>query len=191
MRRKTPKPEPQPERESDRILPATPRQKTRLPAVLGRGQPPHRPTRHSRRTVVAWAQVGRTQDEIAAKLRIDTKTLREHYRMELDTALPEANAKVGGKLYSECKRGNMAAIKWWEQTRAKMVPAMAVYATVDDRTMSSSDAKARFLQGVMNLIAADQIEGEQRPPDEPDPGVPKVIDVTPEPEQDDGDGVME
>mgnify|MGYP006093489037 FL=1 len=61
--------------------------------------------------------VGRPQEGIAAILGIDVKTLRKHYRVELDTAAEKANAKVSGALYNKAIAGDSTAIIWWEKTR--------------------------------------------------------------------------
>ena len=47
----------------------------------------HEPTAETRSNVKALASVGTTQEHIAIYLDIDVKTLRKHYRRELDTAL--------------------------------------------------------------------------------------------------------
>ena len=51
------------------------------------GRPPHKPTRDSRATVADYALVGFAQYVIAKKLKIDPKTLRKHYRFELNTGM--------------------------------------------------------------------------------------------------------
>lgn len=89
--------------------------------------PPHAPTPESRAQVSALYSYGITQEEIARFLSIDPKTLRLHYRDELDSAHVKANAKVGqflfqnasgatlanGATHSDCVRAAM----FWAKTR--------------------------------------------------------------------------
>lgn len=89
--------------------------------------PPHAPTAESRAQVSALYSYGITQEEIARFLSIDPKTLRLHYRDELDSAHIKANAKVGqflfqnasgqtlkdGASHSDCVRSAM----FWAKTR--------------------------------------------------------------------------
>ena len=89
--------------------------------------PQHAPTAESCAQVSALYSYGITQEEIARFLNIDPKTLRLHYRDELDSAHVKANAKVGqflfqnasgqtlanGATHSDCVRAAM----FWAKTR--------------------------------------------------------------------------
>ena len=89
--------------------------------------PSHKPTEKTRAEVSALYSFGITQEEIAKYIGIDPKTLRLHYRSELDEAHVKANAKVGqflfqnasgstlkdGATYSDCVRAAM----FWAKTR--------------------------------------------------------------------------
>ena len=56
-----------------------------VPASRGkRGRPPHVPTAENRRFVQLALACGHSEDEIAAALRITTKTLNRHYFHELE-----------------------------------------------------------------------------------------------------------
>lgn len=51
-------------------------------------------------------------------LDIDSKTLRLHYRDELDLGVIEANAKVAETLFNQgVREGNTAALIWWTKSR--------------------------------------------------------------------------
>ena len=64
--------------------------------------------------------VGLPQAEIAAFLEIDLKTLRKHYRKELDTATVKANAAVAKALFTKATKGNdTGAMIFWLKARAK------------------------------------------------------------------------
>ena len=69
--------------------------------------------------VEQMSAVGIPQDSIARVLRdgIDEKTLRKHFRQELDTAATKANAKVAGTLYNKALSGDTTAAIWWSKTR--------------------------------------------------------------------------
>lgn len=87
----------------------------------------HEPTPETRAQVSALYSYGIPQEEIAGFIGVDAKTLRKHYRHELDTAHVKANAAVGKFLYqnasgqtlkdgashSDCVRAAM----FWAKTR--------------------------------------------------------------------------
>jgi len=49
---------------------------------------------------------------------IDPKTLRLHFRKELDRGAPKANSNVAQRLYQKCMAGDITSIIWWEKTRS-------------------------------------------------------------------------
>lgn len=85
-----------------------------------RGRPKHEPTPNSRAVVQSLAVFGHQQDEIAKHIGIDAKTLRKHYRAELDEGIMKVHSAVGnfivraatgaalkegvGATYSDCLR---------------------------------------------------------------------------------------
>jgi len=78
----------------------------------------HEPTADTRQTVQLHTTVGTPQEDIARVLGIDAKTLRKHYRDELDLASAKANATIGGALFNKAKQGDTAAMIFWMKTRA-------------------------------------------------------------------------
>ena len=80
--------------------------------------PPHEPTQELRQIVQLHATIGTRQDDIAGILGIDPKTLRLHYREELDLASAKANATIGGALFNKAKGGDTTAMIFWMKTRA-------------------------------------------------------------------------
>jgi hypothetical protein len=64
-------------------------------------RPPHQPDPISRRMVDAMAAVGTPEVEIAKVLKISPKTLRKHYRDELDTGATKALCKVAQSLFKK------------------------------------------------------------------------------------------
>lgn len=78
---------------------------------------PHEPTKKTRDTVSMHAMVGTPHEQIAGILGIDAKTLRKHYRTELDDSMAKANATIGGVLFNKAKAGDTAAMIFWAKTR--------------------------------------------------------------------------
>jgi hypothetical protein len=79
---------------------------------------PHEPTNQTIELVSLHATIGTPQDVIADILDIDAKTLRKHYRKQLDHSTARANATVGGALFNKAKNGDTAAMIFWMKTRA-------------------------------------------------------------------------
>jgi len=84
---------------------------------------PYQPTPKDRAMVETMAAAGIQQDEICACLGITGKTLRRHFRAELDTAHARANASVAQRLYKAAMAGNTAAMIFWLKCRARWKPA--------------------------------------------------------------------
>ncbi len=83
--------------------------------------PSHQPLPALRRQVEAMAGYGVPEIDIARVVGIDPKTLRKHYRDELDTGHVKANAKVAENLYHKATgegREAVTAAIFWLKTRA-------------------------------------------------------------------------
>jgi hypothetical protein len=57
--------------------------------------------------------VGVPQDDIANIIGCDAKTLRKHFRYELDRGAAEADAAVASYLFANAKGGNVTAQIFW------------------------------------------------------------------------------
>lgn len=78
----------------------------------------HSPTEEERRTVKALSGYGVPQEDIAIHMDMDAKTLRKHYRRELDRGTIEANAKVAQTLFTMATVDkNVAAAIFWMKAR--------------------------------------------------------------------------
>ncbi len=88
------------------------------------------PTKQQRQHVEAMAGFGITHEDISRLVisprtneGIDTKTLREAFRKELDAGHVKANSKVGQSLFQQATGGgdwtkaNVAATIWWTKSR--------------------------------------------------------------------------
>ena len=81
---------------------------------------PCEPTPEDRRMVRAFAGFGVPQEDIARHLGLDPKTLRKHFRDELDRGIVEANAKVAQSLFHMATQGkNVAAAIFWMKARGR------------------------------------------------------------------------
>src|SRR5436309_2523378 len=84
-----------------------------------------RPTEDQRRTVEKLSGLGLPQSDIAAGIGVDDKTLRKHFRAELDMGAAKANSEVAEFLFNAAsgKRGEgSAAITtaiFWAKTRMR------------------------------------------------------------------------
>ncbi len=77
------------------------------------------PTDEQRKTVRAMSGFGIPHDDIATLLEIDPKTLRKHFRRELDRGSIEATAKVAQSLFNMATVDkNVAAAIFWMKARA-------------------------------------------------------------------------
>ena len=83
----------------------------------------YRPTEADRNTVRSMAATGFTEEQIARCLGtngLDPKTVRKHFRQELNTAHDKANAAVANKCYQMAIAGDPpAATFFWLKTRAR------------------------------------------------------------------------
>jgi hypothetical protein len=79
----------------------------------------HQPDPGQRRQVEAMAAYGIPETDISRVVGIDPKTLRKHYRDELDLGETKANAQVAGYLFNAAKSGNVTAQIFWLKTRAR------------------------------------------------------------------------
>lgn len=82
------------------------------------GLPAHKPTPEKRAQVEALAACGVPHVEIGKFLGLDPKTLRKHYRDEIDNANMRCIAAVAGSLYQQAISGNTAAMIFWMKARA-------------------------------------------------------------------------
>jgi len=77
------------------------------------------PTGEQRRLVKSLVACGIRQEEIARVIGIRSpKTLRKHFREELDRGAPEANYNVAQSLYQKATAGDTEAAKFWLKCRA-------------------------------------------------------------------------
>lgn len=105
---------------------------------LAPGAPPHEPTKTTRELVQLHTIAGTTQETIASIIGIDPKTLRKHYRDELDQSKAKANATIGGALFNKAKSGDTAAMIFWMKTQAGWKETKATEITSPDGSLNPS-----------------------------------------------------
>jgi hypothetical protein len=88
--------------------------------VLIMAHPSHRPNPGERRQVEALTAYGVPEADIARVIGIDPKTLRKHYRDELDTGSIKATARVAEFLFRKATTEGhqcVSAAIFWMKTR--------------------------------------------------------------------------
>jgi hypothetical protein len=83
------------------------------------GRRAHQPDPAQRKQVETLAAYGIPETDISKVVGIDPKTLRKHYRDELDFGETKANAQVAGFLFNAARNGNVTAQIFWLKTRAR------------------------------------------------------------------------
>jgi hypothetical protein len=129
---------------------------------------PFRPTDQQRAKVRAMAAVGVPQDQIALAVRIDAKTLRKHFREELDTAAAEANAQVAGRLFKLAMEGNPIACIYWTKARMGWVDRKEVNHTHNIGPMMTHEERLAMLE--QDPDEPPVIDGEATEEDDETPG---------------------
>ena len=91
------------------------------------------PSEEQKEIVTVMAAAGIQQDRIAACMRIDAKTLRKHFRQELDHGLDMANTEVARTLYRMAASGrHPAATIFWAKARLGWTETSKIEMTGDD-----------------------------------------------------------
>ncbi len=99
-------------------------EKSRMNKNLG-GHPKFKPTQAQRERVEELAGYGIPHADICRLIivnpetgsPIDEKTLRVHFRRELDAGHVKANSAVAGSLFAQATAGNVTAAIWWTKAR--------------------------------------------------------------------------
>ena len=82
-----------------------------------RGRPPFKPTGEQRDQVIAMSSNGVPHRQQASLIGCSSpKTLRKHFREELNIGKIQANAKVADALYQSALDGNVKAQTFWLKT---------------------------------------------------------------------------
>lgn len=127
------------------------------------------PTSDQRRTVKTMAGFGIPHTDIAPFIGIDTKTLRKHFREELDRGMTEANAKVAQSLFQMATQGkNVAAAIFWMKARAgwrekiEIKPVIGDAASLTDAELAAIIRQGESPRRVYNRIIEGTPEEDDR-----------------------------
>lgn len=77
------------------------------------GRPLFEPTNDRRNTVQAMTGLGFSQEAICVIMEIDGKTLRKHFRQELDQGKITSSLQVRRKAFELAIAGNIPMLKYW------------------------------------------------------------------------------
>jgi len=79
----------------------------------------HEPTPETRKLVESSSGLGLPHESIAVLVGIDDKTLRKHYRQELDLGKAKAHGQIAKTLYSKALGGDTTSLIWWTKTQMR------------------------------------------------------------------------
>ena len=79
----------------------------------------HEPSDEQRKLVETSAGLGLPHEQIGALVGIDDKTLRLHYRKELDLGKAKASAQIAKTLFNKAQGGDTTALIWWTKAQMK------------------------------------------------------------------------
>lgn len=99
-----------------------------------RGRPGHEPNDVTRQTVLMHVAVGTTTQDIARLLGVSLRTLKRHYREELNFGKAKANASVAGKLFNRAMNGDTTAQIFWMKASAGWSDKQQVQFSSEDGT---------------------------------------------------------
>lgn len=132
------------------------------------GRRGHEPDPTLRRQVEAMAGYGVPETEIAGMIGIDPKTLRKHYRDELDHGHTKANVRVAENLFRKATgegREAVTAAIFWLKARARWKEAsIHEHAGVPDQPITQI---RRIIIGGPPVDEADRVDRDGRPLSDP------------------------
>jgi hypothetical protein len=114
----------------------------------------HVPTDITRKQAQQAAGYGLHQDQIGSLLGIDDKTLRKHYRAELDLGRAKAHLAVASTLYDKALTGDTGAMVWYTKCQMRWSPPPAIVEISGLISISAALADAS------HRIGLDAIDGE-------------------------------
>lgn len=119
------------------------------------GRKPYEPTDKDRRQVEAASGYGLTHERIAALIGIDPKTLRKHFRTELDVGAAKADAAVANSLFENAtKHNNVAAQIWWSKARMGWTDKLTIEHSGAVETKQTIDPTKLSTAALREVLAA-------------------------------------
>ena len=115
----------------------------------------HMPTAATRELVAKCSGLGLPHESIAHLVDgIDDKTLRKHYRTELDIGRAKAHLAVASTLYDKACAGDTGAMVWWSKCQMRWSPPPAVV------ELSGLISISAALESATARLGIDAIDGE-------------------------------
>jgi hypothetical protein len=136
------------------------------------GRRAHKPDSFHRRQVEAMAGYGVPELDIARVVGIDSKTLRKHYRDELDTGQIKATAKVAEFLFRKAttdgSQAVTAAIFWMKSRAGWKEPSVHELSGRDGGPIEISEHTPRQLaRAILQILGSVRLEEEEETGDSP------------------------
>lgn len=138
------------------------------------GNPPFEPTPDQRRDVEAWVRAGCTAVDIGILLNVNERTVRRHFKRELELGRAKLKVALGGKLVKMALEGDKGALIFWLRTQAKW-NVRVEHTGADGGPIRTYDLSSlgldekRVLLGVISQLI-DQHGGEEAHGDDAGPG---------------------
>jgi hypothetical protein len=79
----------------------------------------HLPTPETQKLVESSSGLGLPHESIAVLVGIDDKTLRKHYRHELDMGKAKANGQIAKTLFQKATAGDTTSLIWWTKSQMR------------------------------------------------------------------------
>jgi len=115
---------------------------------------PFEPTAEQRRLARGMSGLGLPQEQIAMLLEIDPKTLRKHFRDDLDRGMAEANVKIAQSLFNMATTGgSVAAAIFWLKARAGWREKHDVTVKADSLEHYTDAELRQMIQAISESIA--------------------------------------
>jgi hypothetical protein len=116
----------------------------------------HIPTQNTRLTVENSCGEGMPHESIGVLIGIDDKTLRKHYRHELDMGKARANSQIAQTLFNKTVGGDTTCLIWW--TKSQMKWSAATAATAATASTASQIENVRGANIDLRALTDDQLE---------------------------------
>ena len=136
-----------------------------------RGRPEYEPTEKDHAFVTSMTMAGVQQEHIAKVIGVDKKTLRKHFRDDLDHGRTRANAHVVANLYRQATkndpRATTAAIYWTKAQMGWRETSQLEHTGRDGGPIQTEDVSARDrISGrIARLAAGNAAGGDTGEPD--------------------------
>lgn len=124
------------------------------------GRPEYEPTHEDRAFVENAAAVGIAHTVLSENFGIDPKTLRKHFRTELNSGMLKAHMQVGAGLFnmatkSKDEKVRLEASKWYSARQMGWKETVAQEVKLDaDLTVNEGQNAREFITSELDSIAA-------------------------------------